>query len=58
MKNGQELNPVINSEINNLRNQIEELKDTILKRNNYIKEEDKTNIDNNKKRPKVGLMQK
>lgn len=49
LKNGQELNPVINSEINNLRNQIEELKDTILKRNNYIKEEDKTNIDNNKK---------
>ena len=35
--------------LNNLRNQIEELKDTILKRNNYIKEEDKTNIDNNKK---------
>ena len=50
LKNDQELNPVINSEISNLRNQIEELKNTILKRNNYIKEEDKTNTnyDNNK----------
>ena len=43
IKNDQELNPLINSEINNLRNQIEEIKDTLLKKNNYIKEEDKTN---------------
>ena len=43
IKNDQELNPLINSEINDLRNQIEEIKDTLLKKNNYIKEEDKTN---------------
>ena len=50
IKNDQELNPLINSEINNLRNQIEEIKDTLLKKNNYIKEEDKTNnnFDNKK----------
>ena len=43
LKNDQELNPVINSEIKNLRNQIEEIKNSLLKRNNFIREEDKTN---------------
>ena len=44
IKKDQELNPIINNEINNLKNQIEEIKSTLLKKNNYIKEEDKTNI--------------
>ena len=44
IKKDQELNPIINNEINNLKNQIEEIKNTLLKKNNYIKEEDKTNI--------------
>ena len=48
IKKNEELNPVINSEINNLKNQIEEIKNTLLKRNNYIKEEDKTNYENKK----------
>ncbi len=43
LKNESELNPVINSEIKNLRNQIDDIKNTLLKRNNYIKEEDKNN---------------
>ena len=44
IKENKELNPLINSEINNLRNQIEEIKASLLKKNNYINEEDKSNI--------------
>ena len=51
IKENKELNPLINSEINNLRNQIEEIKNSLLKKNNYINDEDKTkiNFENNKK---------
>ena len=44
IKENKELNPLINSEINNLRNQIEEIKSSLLKKNNYLNEEDKTNL--------------
>ena len=47
--NNQELNPLINNEINNLREQIDEIKNNLIRKNNFIKDEDKKNIKPSKK---------
>ena len=45
IKNNNELNPLINREIENLRNQIDEIKLNIIKKNNFIKDDEDKNKD-------------
>ena len=55
IKNNNELNPLINREIENLRNQIDEIKLNIIQKNNYIKDDEDKNKD--KINPNINIIE-